>query len=269
MYFQIFTVDVLLFIRSFRDLWVEKEFHGRWGLAGPLGLAGRLHQLQTRTCCRNRIFRVQTSWSKQSFRVQCLWNVLKHQDTITLAPLLLPRPRVARCPIDFLQNQMCRYQRSVMFTCLLGSSAFIAIQNDPNLLYNTVFFLSLCLFCLAMNSVWLKWKVTMDAILLRAHHPDLSLIYFGSRSSALLNCHKLVTVFLNISQLCVTISQECVSYPGAQVGPPALMCSKLRHKTLLSALICFRCCQLCLVLPCFRWMVFSIPSDLLADKSKF
>ena len=78
---------------------------------------------------------------------------LKHQDTITLAPLLLPRPRVARCPIDFLQNQMCRYQRSVMFTCLLGSSAFIAIQNDPNLLYNTVFFLSLCLFCLAMNSV--------------------------------------------------------------------------------------------------------------------
>lgn len=193
----------------------------------------------------------------------------KHQDTITLAPLLLPRPRVARCPIDFCKTRCVDIRDLSMFTCLLGSSAFIAIQNDPNLLYNTVFFLSLCLFCLAMNSVWLKWKVTMDAILLRAHHPDLSLIYFGSRSSALLNCHKLMTVFLNISQLCVTISQECVSYLSCFFRVLRLVhllsCARSSDIKLWSTLICFRCCQLCLVLPCFRWMVFSIPSDLLTN----
>lgn len=206
--------------------------------------------------------------------MQCLWNVLKHQDTITLAPLLLPRPRVARCPIDFLQNQMCRYQRSVMFTCLLGSSAFIAIQNDPNLLYNTVFFyLCVCFvwpwiqFDWNGRSQWMQsfWELTTQIwvwfILGAGHKPFWIVTNLWQYFSTVLNC---VWQYRKMS-----FSLSIMFFPGAQVGPPALMCSKLRHKTLLSALICFRWCQLCLVLPCFRWMVFSIPSDLLADKSKF
>ena len=60
------------------------------------------------------------------------------------------------------------------------------------------------------------------------------------------------TVCDNIARVCFLVSYLSCFLPGAQVGPPALMCSKLRHKTLLSALICFRWCQLCLVLPCFR-----------------
>lgn len=222
MYFQIFTVDVLLFIESFRDLWAEKEFHGLWGLAGPLGLAGRLHQLQTRTCCRNRIFRVQKSWSKQGFRVQCLWNVLKHQDTITLAPLLLPRQRVARYPIDFLQNQMCRYQRSVMFTCLLGSSAFIAIQHDPNLLYNTVSF-NLCV-CFVWpwiqidwngRSQWMQsfWELTTQIwvwfILGAGHQPFWIVTNLWQYFSTFLNCVWQYRKSVFLSFLSIMFSSGC------------------------------------------------------------
>ena len=59
-------------------------------------------------------------------------------------------------PDWLLQNQMCRYQRSVMFTCLLGSSAFIAIQHDPNLLYNTVSF-NLCV-CFVWPWIQIDWN---------------------------------------------------------------------------------------------------------------
>ena len=104
----------------------------------------------------------------------------------------------------------CRYQRSVMFTCLLGSSAFIAIQNDPNPLYNTVYF-NLCV-CFVWPWIQFDWNGRSQWMqsFWELNHSDLSLIYFGSRSSALLNCHKLNdSISQHFSTVCDNIAGVC------------------------------------------------------------
>lgn len=161
MYFQMFTeelyFDVLLFIESFRQIYESKRNLGFEALQGLLAWREGYTSFRRERAAGTALSEWKRCWSKLlSLVLECnvfetFWNrILLHWHLCCCQGQGLHAARLTFC------KTRCRYQRSVMFTCLLGSSAFIAIQNDPNPLYNTVYF-NLCV-CFVWPWIQFDWN---------------------------------------------------------------------------------------------------------------